>query len=104
MVYNDKGEPKDGTGFLDGQLPHLPQGVFDYARQHKQNRVTWQPRSAIRQAVVITTIENNGGFVAAGRSLTEIENRVQQLQTIVLIVWLACLAIIGLTTLLTRKK
>jgi hypothetical protein len=32
------------TGFLDGQLPRIPKGVFDFTAKHKEDVLTWQPR------------------------------------------------------------
>ena|SRR5258706_2575189 len=31
-LFDSKGEPIRSTGLLDGKMPHLPNGVFDFAR------------------------------------------------------------------------
>lgn len=75
--YDSKGQPAAGTGFLDNKLPTIPAGVFTYTKTHGQDRVTWQPRAGVRQAIVVRSYQskNDSGFVVVGRSLREIENR-----------------------------
>ena len=43
IVYNDQGQPLGSNAQLDGQTPTPPAGVFDYVRQHGEERVSWQP-------------------------------------------------------------
>ncbi|HEY6736902.1 MAG TPA: hypothetical protein VI322_04270, partial [Candidatus Saccharimonadia bacterium] len=38
------------TGQLDGVSVLPPAGVFDYARAHSENHLTWQPRAGVRLA------------------------------------------------------
>src|SRR5438094_548668 len=33
ILYNKNGEPLQSTGFLDGQLPRMPRGVFDFTNK-----------------------------------------------------------------------
>src|SRR5690242_2912968 len=35
-LYDWKGEPMQSTGLLDGKLPKLPPGVFDFTRSNKE--------------------------------------------------------------------
>lgn len=92
MLYNAQGIPVQSTGLLDGKLPQLPHGVFDYARSNKEDVFTWQPREDVRVATVLQSTQN--GFIAVGRSLEEVEVREENLVTMILITWAACLGVI----------
>ena len=88
IVYDDSGNVLASSALLDGQSPRLPAGVFDYVRQHGEDRITWQPREGVRQATVITRYAGNtSGFVLAGRSLREVEVRIDQSELMVGIAW-----------------
>ena len=77
MVFDDAGKVLASNALLDGATPQYPAGVLDYVRQHGQDRVTWQPREGVRQATVVTRFSGpaGSGFVMAGRSLREVEER-----------------------------
>ena len=77
MIFDDNGKVLVSNALLDGKTPQYPLGVFDYVRQHGQDRVTWQPREGVRQATVVTSFSGpaGSGFVVAGRSLREVEDR-----------------------------
>jgi len=60
-------------GQLDGRPPTPPSGVLTTARERGTDRVTWEPRSGVRIALV--AVPWSGGTVLAGRSLREIEAR-----------------------------
>src|ERR1035437_10022133 len=83
--YDPSGNPIAGTGILNGALPNLPAGIFDYTLKIGENRLTWQPQPGIRQAIVIVRITNSThpGFVMAGRSLRGVEIREDNLFKIV---------------------
>lgn len=93
VFYDEQGNPDSGNGLLNGSLPNLPQGVFNYTRTYGEDRFTWQPEPGVRQAVVIVHLFG-GGFSMAGRSLREVEWRESQLELIVWLGWV--LTIIGL--------
>jgi len=79
-LAEDAGRPVVSSGTLDGKPPTLPRGVFVHTAKAGEDRVTWQPRPGVRQAVVVRRIEgSSGGFAVAGRSLREVENRVSDL-------------------------
>jgi hypothetical protein len=73
IFYDDSGHPIVSSALLDGIIPTVPSGVFDYVRSHGEERVTWQPRSGVRISSVVT--RTTGGFVVAGRNMREIEIR-----------------------------
>lgn len=90
IVYDAKGTVLASSVTLDGQTPGLPDGVLDSAKQMGEDRITWQPRDGVRIAAVIVPYQN--GFVLAGRSLREVEARVDQLTTFTGLAWLLALA------------
>lgn len=96
IVYDDSQNPAISTAQLDGKTPELPKGVLDNALENGQNRVTWQPKEGVRIASVIT--KYNGGYVLAGRSLREIESRIDLMTKKIIIAWLATLAVAFLGT------
>ena len=84
IVYDTAGKPTAGSGLLDGELPTPPAGVFTYASEHGEDRVTWQPKSDVRIATVIKPFSGPAsGFVLAGRSLAEVERKTDILLVII---------------------
>jgi hypothetical protein len=101
VVYDDKGNPIAGSGFFNGALPKLPQGVFEAAATNAgkdtdvtgQNRVSWQASDGTRSAVVIQHFAGNTpGFVISGRNMREVEVREGQLNSRIMLAWIAMLA------------
>jgi hypothetical protein len=75
-----------------GSLPVPPTGVFEYTRQHKEDRLSWQPEPGVRSAIVVVAVNGGqGGFVLAGRGMREVENRESALTTQVGAGWAASL-------------
>lgn len=81
IVYNSVGFAVGGNGSLHGNVPVLPEGVLEVARQNGEHRLTWQPEEGIRQATVIVPYksDSSAGFVMVGRSLQEVEQRITDL-------------------------
>lgn len=93
MVLDDKGTVVASSGRLRGQTRAVPAGVLEHARQSGEERVTWQPEPGVRMAtVVVRRLDAGGGFIVAGRSLAETEDRILQIQTIVGLVWMVTVA------------
>jgi hypothetical protein len=90
VVFDASGAVLATNGVLDGHDPIPPAGVLEGARQHPPDTVTWQPRSGVRIAQV--SVPWRGGTVLAGRSLREVEQRIDQLVLLVAAAWLAGLA------------
>ena len=87
-VYDDSGRPLASSGRYAGALPILPDGVLAGARDGRERRVTWQPARGVRSAVVVTRVAGPRPlFVVAGRSLREVEMRVEALRARTLIAW-----------------
>lgn len=94
IVFDETGKPIASSALLNGEMPTLPAGVFDYVRQHGEDRITWQPQPGVRMATVMVNSNASGsGFVMVGRSLREVENRVDQLTRETGILWI--LTILG---------
>jgi hypothetical protein len=91
IVYDAQNEPVAGSGTLDAAPPVPPVGVLGAARKRGSNRVTWQPRPAVRIASY-EVAASDGTVVLAGRSLREVERRVSQLTSMAAIAWLLGLA------------
>lgn len=103
LLFDDNGSPVAGSGLLNAKLPVLPRGVFDYARQHGENRITWQPEPGIRQAIVVERVNGaNAGFIVAGRSLRETEQRIDQLTLMVGVGWAAMITVTILVIMVTE--
>lgn len=104
IVYDEQGRPAAGQGKLNGGIPTPPAGVFDYVRQHGEERVSWQPVLGSGHGVrIAAVVEHVGGahpeFVLAGRSLREVEMREEQISRMAGLAWLAMLGLIAVGTL-----
>ena len=92
VIYSDAGAPLASSGLLHGTVPLLPPGVFDYARQNSEDRISWQPESGVRVAAVVVAYGGvQPGFVLVGRSLREVEKRETQVEQITGLAWLVTL-------------
>ena len=85
IVYETSGKPAASSGVLNGNLPDYPLGALQAAAKMGENRVTWQPNPGVRMASVVVPFKN--GFVVAGRSLKETEDRVSRIGELVLLMW-----------------
>ena len=75
IIYDLKGHPVIGNGFIDDHLPTVPYGVLTSSDDKTYHTVTWQPDSDVRLASV--TVKANDYYVLSGRSLMEVEKREQ---------------------------
>lgn len=93
MVLDGSGKVVGSSGRLRGEGRVVPAGVLDHVRQSGEERVTWQPEPGVRMAtVVVRRVDAGGGFVVAGRSLGETEDRILGIQTMVALAWIVTLA------------
>jgi hypothetical protein len=99
-VYDSAGVPLEASGQLDGAPPKLPMGVFDTSKwwarimghhfnnaPHNESWFSWQPDPSLRQAVVLVYVPSKNEYVAAGRNMLEVENRIEGLAFTVLVGW-----------------
>ncbi len=92
IVFDANGKALASNAVLGGQTPDLPAGVIDYTRQHGEDRISWQPEPGVRSAAVIVAASGGqAGFVMAGRSMREVQNRIDQFGLTVFGVWLVSL-------------
>lgn len=89
---------------LAGKTPEPPAGVLEAAKASGENRVTWQPRSDARIASVVVPVKGGAqGYVLAGRSLREVEDRVDALGTMVVLGWAATMIATLLASLVAAR-
>jgi hypothetical protein len=108
VVFDDAGKAVTSSGLLHGQLPNLPAGVFDVTRKAGEDRLSWQPEPGVRSAAVVVHYQGaQAGFVMAGRSLREVENRIDTLGIMAGVAWAGTLFIVFIVSvfseLLLRK-
>lgn len=106
IVYDDQGHPLASQAVLNGAIPAPPSGVFDYVRQHGEERVSWQPvrgsgsPEGVRIAAVVQRVNGaHPGFVLAGRNMREVEARESQVAHMAGVAWLGMLGLILVGTL-----
>ena len=103
IAYDDQGQPLVSQARLNGQTPTPPKGVFDYVRQHGEERISWQPmlgnQHSVRIAAVVQRVNGaHPGFVLAGRNMREVEAREQQVGHMAGLAWIGMLGLIFLGT------
>jgi hypothetical protein len=99
IVYDDQGHPLASQAALAGQTPAPPAGVFDYVRQHGEERLSWQPvlgsAHGVRIAAVIQRVGGpHPGFVLAGRNMREVESREALVGQLAGMTWIGMMAVI----------
>lgn len=101
MVLDPGGAVLATSAYLNGNAVAPPSGVLDYARAHGDDRVTWQPAPEVRSAIVVEAF--HGGFVVAGRTLSDTENLEGSLVRLFIAAWLV-IAIAGAGTLVYLRQ
>ncbi len=107
IIFDAEGKPIAASGQLNDQMPSIPTGVFDYLKSHDEDRFTWQPQTGVRSAVVVTPFKGpspSSGYVLAGRSLREVEQRETNIRDLILAGWLGMLLVTFLATVLLLPK
>ena len=94
MIFDKNGKLTGSSAILDGKDPIVPSGVFNSTKMAAEKRFTWQPKTGVRQAVVIDyyNSQNSSGFVLIGRSLREVEVRIDNLTKMFFAAWVFALA------------
>jgi hypothetical protein len=91
-VYDNKGYILESNASVDGRPPQPPIGVFEHARTNAEHRVTWQPNSNTRIALVVERVPTESGmFVASGRNMQEVESRIDSMGKLILLATLVVL-------------
>lgn len=73
------------NGVLGGEVVAPPAGVFDYAKIRGINKLTWEPETGVRNAIVV--VPTNSGWVLAGKSLSEVEKIINRWGLVCLFGW-----------------
>ena len=103
IVLDDGGKVVASSATLRGATRAVPEGVLTSVRAHGEERVTWQPEPDVRIASVVDRYTGSpGGFVVAGRSLQESEERVTQFQHLILLGWAVTLVGLAVLTAVTE--
>ncbi len=104
IVFDEAGKPIAGNAVLNGKLPNLPPGVFSFTKENTEDRFTWEPQMGVRSALVVTHFTGiNSGYVAAGRSIREVEKREDQLFLQVGLGWFASLVLTLIATFMVSE-
>ena len=105
IIFDANGSPIASSAQLDGQTPTIPSGVFDSVRQNGEDRITWQPQTGVRSAIVVTQFNGStSGFVVAGRSLREVEKREDGLLQILVAGWVVMMLVTFVATAILFRK
>lgn len=100
IIYDETGKIIASSATLEGSALVPPQGVFEYAKNHLDNRLTWEPVKGVREAIVVKHFAgNNPGFILVGRSLREVEVRENGIMKIAFAAWVAGLIFIFVCSL-----
>jgi hypothetical protein len=92
ITFDANGTVLSSSVLLAGSTPLPPSGVFAYAKTHGEDRFTWEPEPGVRIAAVVEHYSGAAsGFVLAGRSLGEVENRESQLEMMTAAAWIVAL-------------
>ena len=95
--YDADQKPIASTGYLNGAMPKLPEGVLDFVKKHAENLITWQPRKDVRIAAIVKYVSSpTVSYVVAGRSLQEVEVREGNLSKMIIIAWILCFFIVSI--------
>ena len=99
IVFDDEGRVLASQAQLDGKAPVPPAGIFNYVRQHGEDRFSWQPvlsrERGVRIAAVMQRVNGaHPGFVLAGRNMREVEAREEQVRQMAGLTWVGMLGVI----------
>ncbi len=105
VIYSATGTPIGASVFLDGKLPTVPSGVLDYVKEHGEERLTWEPKDGLRiAAIVVKYSGTEEGYVLVGRSLKEVEVRINELTKMSVIATVATLVLSFFAVFFMQKK
>ena len=101
ILFDSNNQPIQTNAKLGESKPLPPVEILDFAKKFGESRVTWQPIKGLRFATVTVYFKNiKTGFVLVGRSLFEVENRINKIGRLLVTIWLFSLLITFLTVFL----
>jgi hypothetical protein len=91
---------------LNGKTPLPPEGVFKYTNANNTDHFTWQPAGNARLATRVLSWGNgsNGGYIIAGQSLKQSENRIDEYTALSAAAWIALVGWSSLVLLLPKVQ
>lgn len=93
IITDSSKEVLASSAILDDKSPLPPDSVFSDAEKAGSDRFTWEPTGGVRLATqVLKYEENGGGFIMAGQSLKQTEERLEGYKTIAVTAWVAIVA------------
>ncbi len=94
-VYNNAGAMIWSSALLDGRKAKIPMGILTTAKEKGINKITWEPAPGARNAIVVLpyTLDGIDGFVMAGQSMREVQNRIQAVAQQLLLGWMVTLVL-----------
>jgi hypothetical protein len=88
MLYDSNKKLVDYSAVLQGKPAAIPTGALDTAKKLGENKITWQPQRGVRIATVIVYYKGTKeGYALVGRSLKEVEKRIDMLLYGVIATW-----------------
>lgn len=102
IIYDNNQKAVGTTVELDKKTPVPPSKSFDKTKSNNESRFTWEPKKGLRQAAVM--VKYKDGYVLVGKSLGEIENRINVILRIVGVAWVVGIAATTLAFLFTRPR
>jgi sensor histidine kinase regulating citrate/malate metabolism len=109
VVYDASKKFVTSSITVNNNNPVLPISMLEQVDKKGETKVTWEPAKGIKAAVVI--VKHGGqapGYVAIGRSLREIDKRINDMGNLIVLIWLisiiAILAILWLANIVYDKK
>lgn len=103
MIFDANRQLVSSSAVIDGQAPTPPEGTFAYAKQHGENRFTWEPKPGVSIAAVLKAVDDKG-FVLAGRSLKEVNSREAEMTKLVIIGWAIAILLAAILSILLKPR
>jgi hypothetical protein len=105
MVYDSNTHLVASQAILDGVPPALPEGVFLHVPEKGEKMFTWQPKPGVRIATIVTAYSGlTSGYILVGRSLREVEKRINQLTIIAGLSWLGSIILCSILYFVVRMN
>lgn len=100
QIYDDAGNLLESSAIIQEaqSTPYISKQIFEKTKKRGEDRVTWQPKKGIRQAIVITEFSGlRSGYIVVGRSLREVEDQMRILTVIISAAWFVMVSMIVCT-------
>lgn len=104
MVFDKDGKVTASSGVIGDNSPTPPAGAIEAAKKSGETRITWQPKPGVRIAAILKKVSDDKGVILVGRSLKEVESRIQQAFKLVAIAWGGLVVLSGLLAYLLSKN